>query len=111
MNVSANLNEGANGNTGYMGMYITLMKSDRDGSLPWPYTKHITFVVVDQQDDLRQRQNIRETLVPEGEREFKRPRQRENESLGYGRFVKHSTLRTRQYIRDYAAYIKVFVEP
>ena len=110
MKVSANLNEGPYGNTGYMGIYLHLMKSDRDGSLPWPFAKRYTFLLVDQQDDLRQRQDIRETYVPQGETNFSRPQQQENVGRGYIRFVKHSTLRTRQYIRDHAVFIKVFVD-
>ena len=111
MKVRAYLNEGPDGNTGYMGIYIRLIKGDRDGSLPWPFTKPITFDLVDQQDDPSKRQNISDTLFSEGDKEFKRPRQRENDDLGYSCFVKHSTLRTRQYIRDHAVYIKVFIDP
>ena len=111
MKVSVNLNEGPYGDTGYMGVYIHLMKSDRDGSLPWPFTKRYTLVLVDQQDDPSQQQNITDVQVPGGEIYFKRPRQRENEGVGVSRFVKHSTLRTRQYIRGYAVYIKVYVDP
>ncbi len=111
MKISSHLNEGPIGNSGYMGIYIHLMKSDRDEALPWPFTKRYTFVLVDQQDDLNQRQNIYETSVPDGEANFKRPRRRENPGCGTSHFVKHATLRTRQYISDYAVYIKVIVDP
>ena len=100
------------GHAGYMGVYFVLMKSDRDGALPWPFAKRCTFCLVDQQDDLSQRQNIEEALVPKGENAFKRPRQRENrDGWGLSQFVKHSTLRTRQYIRDHAVYVKIVVDP
>ena len=106
-----NLNEAPIGYAGYMGVYIVLMKTDRDGTLAWPFTKRFTFVLVDQQHDLSQRQNIEHAVVPHGEETFKRPRQREN--IGWGRqtFVKHSNLRTRQYIRDHMVYIKILVDP
>ena len=87
------------------------MKSDRDGLLSWPFTKRYTFVLVDQQDDPGQRQNVTNSVIPEGEQEYKRPRKLQNTGMGYVRFVKHSTLRTRQYIRDHAVYIKVFIDP
>ncbi|CAB4020837.1 TNF receptor-associated factor 4-like [Paramuricea clavata] len=111
MKLEVYLNEGPRGHSGYMGVYICLMKSDRDGALPWPFTKRYTFVLVDQQDDLSQRQNITYSDVPEGEKEFKRPRQRENVGCGENQFVKHSTLRTRQYIRDHAVYMKIIIDP
>jgi hypothetical protein len=110
MRLEVNLNEGPRGYAGYMGVYLGLMKGDRDGTLPWPFTKRYTFVLVDQQDDFNQRQNHERTFVPAGEVEFKRPRQRQNEGYGYQDFVKHSTLRTRQYIRDHAVYIKIVVD-
>ena len=91
MKLSVDLNEAPSGYAGYMGVYLHLMKSDRDGTLPWPFTKRHTFILVDQQDDLSQRQNIKETKVPNGEEEFKRPRQ--NVGWGKRQFAEHSTLR------------------
>ncbi|CAB4041354.1 TNF receptor-associated factor 4-like [Paramuricea clavata] len=114
MKLVVNFNEAPSGYAGYctyMGVYLVLMKSDRDGALTWPFTKRCTFVLVDQQDDLSRRQNIEDAIVPEGENAFKRARQRENsDGCGLPQFVKHSTLRTRQYIRDHAVYIKIVVD-
>ncbi len=82
------LNQVLCGYAGYMGVYIVLMKSDRDRTLVWPFAKRFTFVLVDQQDDLSQRQNIEHAFVPEGQEEFERPRQRENKlSFGFQNFV------------------------
>ena len=104
------LNEAPSGYAGYMGVYLILMKSDRDGILAcMPFTKRYTFVLVDQQDDLSQRQSIELAIVPDGQEEFRRPRKRENEGWGKQTFVKHSTLRTREYIRDDTVYIKIQV--
>jgi TNF receptor-associated factor 4 len=111
MKLQVQLNAASSGYAGYMGVYLVLMKSDRDGTLPWPFTKRYTFVLVDQQDDLSQRQNIEKAFIPSGEEAFKRPTQRENRGGGRLQFVKHSTLRTRQYIRDHVVYIKILVEP
>jgi TNF receptor-associated factor 4 len=111
MKLQVQLNEAPYGYAGYMGAYLILMKSDRDGALRWPFTKRFTFVLVDQQDDLSQRQNIKLTIVTEGENPFQRPREHKNTSGGNRQFVKHSTLRTRQYIRDDTVYIKILVDP
>jgi hypothetical protein len=72
---------------------------------------HYTFVLVDQQDDIRQRQNIEAIFTPNGREEFKKPRQRENRGRGNPQFVKHSTLRTRQYVRVHAVFVKILVDP
>ena len=111
MKLSVNLNEGPCGYAGYMGVYLILMKSDRDFALSWPFAKRYTLVLVDQQDDSSQRQNISDTIVPNGEEQFERPRHRQNEGYGGTRFVKHSTLRTCQYIIDHAVYIKILIDP
>ena len=105
------VNEAPSGYAGYMGIYLILMKSDRDAFLPWPFTKRHTFVLVDQQDDHSQRQNIEVEMVPNGDARYKKPRQHENEGLGRHRFAKHSTLRTRQYIRDHTVFISLQVDP
>ena len=111
MKLNVNLNEAPIGYAGYMGVYIILMKSDHDGTLAWPFSKDFTFILVDQQDDVSQRENIQVTIGPKGEKACQRPRQRENNGGGISQFVKHSTLRTRQYIRDHTAYIKIVIEP
>ena len=110
MKLRVSLNQAPRGYAGYMGVFIVLMKSDRDGALAWPFAKRFTFVLVDQQDDLSQRQNIEHVLVPNRKEAFQRPSQRENGG-GKVQFVKHSTLRTRQYIRDRAVCIKIIVDP
>ena len=111
MRLLVHLNEAPSGYAGCMGIYIALMKSDRDAFLSWPLTKHFTFVLVDQEDDLSQRLNIEMDLVPKGQEAFRRPKQRQNKGLGYQQFIKHSTLRTRQYISDNTVFIKILVEP
>ena len=110
MKLRVYVNEGPRGYAGYMGIYLVLMKSDRDAFLPWPFTKRSTFVLVDQQDDLTRRQNIKMELVPDGQEVLRRPKQRENKGLGYQQFVKHSTLRTRQYISDNTVFINILVD-
>jgi hypothetical protein len=61
MRMEINLNEGPSGYTWYMGVYLCLMKGNRDATLPWPFTKSYTFTLIDQQDDVNQRENIEET--------------------------------------------------
>ena len=111
MELMVKLNEAPSGNPEHMGVYLVLVQSDRDATLTWPFTKCYTLVLVDQQDDLSQRQNIKFTMIPRGEEPFQRPWQRENKGAGIIRFVKHSTLHTRQYMRDDTVYIKVFIDP
>jgi hypothetical protein len=111
MRMEIHLNEGPSGYTGYMGVYLCLMKGNRDATLPWPFTKSYTFTLIDQQDDVNQRENIEDTTYPEGEDVFRRPREEANDGWGSADFVKHSTLRTRQYVSGHTVYIQVVVHP
>ena len=111
MKFQVNLNETPRGHAGYMGVFLVLMKSDRDGTLAWPFTKRYTFVLVDQQDDVSQRENIQVAILPNEREWFQRPREGENEGAGQSQFVKHSTLRSRQYIRDHTVYIEILIDP
>ena len=105
MKLEVNLNEAPRGYAGYMGLYIVLMKSERDGTLAWPFTKRFTFVLVDQQDDLSQRQNIKAVLCPRGEEWFERPRQGENN--GGGQLYVFVSISCR----DHTVYIKIVIDP
>ena len=105
------LDEREIGFTGYMGVYIALMRSDHDDTLQWPFNKTYTFIVIDQQDEGFCREDYVDTIIPEGEDNFKRPKQDENESWGFDNFISHSKLRTRKYIKDNAVCIQVQIEP
>ena len=102
--------ERRSGFTGYMGVYIVLMRSDHDGMLPWPFKETLVFSVIDQQDDEQCRMDDVTVLAPEGQVQFQRPQQDENKGLGYNEFISHSKLRTRKYIKDNTVYIQVQIQ-
>ena len=110
MRLLISLDLGRIGFTGYMGVYIMLMRSDHDGMLPWPFKETLAFSVIDQQDDKQCRIDDVKVLDPEGEVQFQRPQQDQNEGFGYNKFISHSKLRTRKYIKDNTMYIQVQVQ-
>ena len=109
--MSVNLNERREIHKGHMGVYIALMKSDHDGILSWPFNKSYTFTLIDQQDKEQERKNIERTITPQGEGNFKRPKDLANLGYGYAKFVSHKTLETRKYIKDDTVFITVSVKP
>ncbi|XP_028393161.1 TNF receptor-associated factor 2-like [Dendronephthya gigantea] len=111
MKLRLNLNQESIGYPGCMGIYLLLMKGDQDALLPWPFTKRFTFILVDQQNDPSQRQDIEESIVPRGERNFERPQGVENVGRGYENFVTHAILNTRGYIKNGTLFIMVVVDP
>lgn len=110
MKLKVYLNEAPSGHPGYMGVYMRLMKSDRDVILPWPFNKRFTLVLLDQQDDLSQRKNIERTATPAKKKTFERPEGLENKGEGWQKFVSHSVLQTRHYISDDTVYIMIVID-
>ena len=110
MKVIVYLNEGPSGYTGYMGVYLCLVPGEHDDSLEWPFTKRVTFIVVDQQNEGLQANNYQEILTLKGQEAFNRRIVESNQGFGFGNFMLHSTARTRQYIKNDAVYIAVEVE-
>ena len=110
MKIRVRLNEAPCGNTGYMGVYLHVMKGDHDDKLKWPFDKKITFIVVDQQNDEAQVDNHERILVTESILGFSRFLSGDT-IHGISRFVLHSTLRTRQYVRNHGVYIAVAIQP
>ena len=113
MRIFVYLDEGERrGLAGYLGVYIALMRSDHDETLQWPFNKLCKFSVIDQQDEGFYRENHVSTIAT-GELldDFNRPRQNENAGRGPNKFILHSKLRTRKYIKDDAVFVNVQIEP
>ena len=110
MKVIVDLNQGPSGFTGYMGVFFYLMRGEHDDSLEWPFTRRVTFIVVDQQSEGLQVYNHQMILTPGGDEPFNRPVAESNGALGFPNFMLHSTAHTRQYIKNGAVYIAVEVE-
>ena len=110
LRMRVNLNETREQYKDHLGVYICVMKSEHDAILSWPFKKKCTFTLIDQQDNEEERENIVETLTPEGEDSFKRPKDNENSALGYSVFVSRETLLTSKYIKDDTVFITVSIE-
>ena len=112
MGMEVNLNDPREICRGHMGVYVALMKSDHDAILSWPFNKSFTFTLIDQQDNEKQRKNIKRTVTPRGEQKcVERPKDLANLANGYAKFVSHTTLETRKYIKDDTVFITVSVKP
>ena len=93
-----------------MGVYFVLTPGDYDDSLEWPFSKEVTFVFVDQQDSGFQVNNLVKTLTPDATEAYNRPGFGNTRGRVYVQFMRHSTLRTRQYVKNDIVYIAVAIE-
>ena len=101
---------------------IVLMEGEYDDILPWPFSKRITFTIIDQNKDLKERQNHMNYLSPSKPELFssqpktdlfsKRPRDKETVVEGeIPYFISHKKLETRHYIVNDTLFLQVDVDP
>jgi len=87
----------------HLTVFIVVMKGEYDAILPWPFKKKVTLTLIDQQEDLVQRENvigqIDADLRPDY---FVRPIQHEENPrwAGIVSFISHGKLYSRRYLLD-----------
>lgn len=88
------------------------MKGDYDSVLPWPFQQRVDFVLIDQEDDINNRQNKSWRLSCDRNSDyFGRPNKAKSLGFGCPKFVSQETLKARNYIRDNTVFIMIEVEP
>ena len=106
----------------HLSIGIVLMEGEYDDMLPWPFSKTITFTIIDQNEDLKKRQNHVQYLWPiKGKVSFGAPENLFSERPG-GKlklvvgselpyFISHLKLQTRRYIVNNTLFLQVDVGP
>ena len=104
----------------YISLFFVLMKGQYDAILPWPFRYEGKFTVIDQNPDLKQRQNY-STSFSSGPNPIQRPKGRlfiagptfilrpkneENKAWGFNAFLSHEELRKKSYVVDETLFIK-----
>ena len=92
---------------------IASVESEYDDILPWPFRKKITFTVIDQNEDLKERDNITADLRPSSKAPIFCGRPTGHLSFDSDRmfFVPHKRLQTRRYLLNDNLFLQVDVGP
>ena len=91
----------------YTSLFFVLMKGKYDAILPWPFQYEVKFTVIDQNPDLKQRQNFSHSLRPSPLlTTMQRPKVEENPGQGFQTFLSHEQLRKSSYVVDETLFIK-----
>ena len=92
---------------------IASVEGEYDDILPWPFRKKITFTVIDQNEDLKERKNITADLRPSSKAPIFCSRPTGHLSFDSDRmcFIPHERLQTRRYILNDNLFLQVDVEP
>ena len=87
----------------HLSIYFHILKGEYDAMLSWPFSKEVTFTLIDQQENPDDRENIVHsfTAEPEDEECFGRPTEDVNMGTGTSGFVSHDKLMERRYISSW----------
>ena len=89
----------------HISLFCALMKGQYDAILRWPFRYKGKLTLIDQNPDLKQRQNYSKSLTP-GPKSIQRPKSEENAGWGFGAFLSHEELRKNSYVVDETLFIK-----
>ena len=96
----------------HLSIFIRIMKSDYDAMLQWPFHKKVTFTLIDQQQEEKDKKNIVRSFIADPKlKNFKMPVAVCNYGHGLTKFVSHTDLRTRRYVVDDTIFIQVKLHP
>ena len=106
----------------HLSIGIVLMEGEYDNILTWPFSKKITFTVIDQNKDLKERQNHIDYLTPRKHSKLEsffsqdlfsqRPGEKMMTIEGeIPCFISQETLQTRPFIVNDTLFIQVDIEP
>ena len=103
----------------HLSLGIVLMEGEYDDMLPWPFSKKITFTIIDQNKDLKERQNHTDYLSPSKRKLSpqlnifsQRPEGKTIEVKSkIPLVITHLKLQTRRYIVNDTLFLQVDVEP
>ena len=101
-------NGDGDGSNTHLSVYISLLKGKYDAILPWPFTKTVTFTLIDQQENELLAKNVVMMFTPDTANAcFARPTNDSNSGRGFRHFISHEQLRSRRYIVDDTLFLKV----
>lgn len=91
----------------YTSLFVVLMKGKYDAILPWPFQYDVKFTIIDQNPDLKQRQNFSSSVSPNPSwTTMQRPKVEENAGQGFTKFLSHEKFRKSSYVVDETLFIK-----
>ena len=102
------------GKTGYVSLYLVIMRGKYDAILPWPFNRTVTFRLIDQKRNPDYREDVVMELDLSDEENNKslfRPIREENDDYGFSKFVCHDKMQRRRYIVNDTAFLEVQVSP
>ena len=102
------LNGDGSGQGDHASLFFALLKGDYDDVLQWPFSKRVSFTLVDQSNMTK---DITYSFDPDKGPSFQRPKDASNIAFGCPLFVHHSVLEKpdETYLKNDTIYIRIVV--
>ena len=101
------LNGDGAGKGTHLSFFLTIMRSEYDGLLKWPFQQMVTLLLLDQD----KRANIVQAFRPEpSSSSFQKPKTAMNIASGCPKFAPLSVLSNPSYVKEDTLYLKVIVD-
>ncbi|XP_067054385.1 TNF receptor-associated factor 4-like [Acropora muricata] len=97
------------GKNTHLSLFVAIIEGEYDAILQWPFPKDVTLTLIDQQENLNDRQSVSCTLKKE-ENWRSRPVKGKESYWGFAEFVSHDKLQKRAYIVEDTIFIQAKFE-
>ena len=88
------------------------MEGEYDAVLPWPFHQKVSFTLIDQQEESKEKKNITMEFISDPSLASSvRPTKVEKPGIGFTRFISHKNLKTSRYILNDSLLLHVEIHP
>lgn len=95
-----------------LSVFFIIQKGEYDALLPWPFKRKVKFTLLDQQENLEERENHSVEITPINDLQvFGRPDEKRIRGYGRPRFISHEKLETGYYVVDDTLFLQCEVGP
>ena len=95
-----------------LSVFFIIQKGEYDALLPWPFKRKVKFTLLDQQENLEERENHSVKITPINDLQlFGRPDEKRKRGFGRPRFISHEKLETGYYVVDDTLFLQCEVGP
>lgn len=97
-----------------MSVFLTILRSEWDALLPWPFSCPVTFTLMEQKVEATARLNVTQTVKPNTCKENRpflgRPVGERNPSFGVQKFIAIKDIEVGDYVKDDVIFIKIDID-
>ena len=96
----------------FLSVFCVIQKGEYDALLPWPFKRKVKFTLLDQQENLEERENHSMVVTTTDDPQvFGRPDEKRIRGYGIPKFISHEKLERGHYVVDDTLFLQYEVGP